>query len=148
VGLDQFPRGHEIRIDGVVVAFTLGLAVLLGVAIRAVPSLQLAGVNLNRVLREERRTGTAGRGARLTRRTLVVAQVAVACVLLVGAGLLLASFARLLAVDPGFQPAHVLTGAVNPPEARYADDAALRSFADRALERVRTIPGVEAAGIT
>ena len=148
IGLDELPRGHEIRMDGLVVAVTLCLALLLGVAIGAVPALQLAGINLNLALRDDSRTATSGRGARLTRRTLVVAQVALAFVLLVGAGLLLASFDRLLAVDPGFRSAHVLTGRVNPPTSRYGDDDALRAFADRALQRVRVLPGVEAAGIT
>ena len=148
IGLDELPRGHEIRMDGVVVAVTLGLALVLGAVIGAVPALQLAGLNLNLVLRQDSRTGTAGRGTRLTRRTLVVAQVALAFVLLVGAGLLLASFQQVLAVDPGFRPEQVLTGRVNPPASRYADDSALRSFADRVLEHVRALPGVQAAGIT
>ena len=96
LGLTDLPRGQEIRMDGVVVGFTFGLAVLLGLIIGAVPALQLTGLNLFLVLREDARTGTAGRGARRTRRALVVAQVALAFVLLVGAGLLLASFRQLL----------------------------------------------------
>jgi predicted permease len=148
IGLDELPRGHEVRMDGLVVALTLGLALVLGVVIGAVPALQLAGLDLNRVLREDGRTGTAGRGARLTRRALVVAQVGLAFVLLVGAGLLLSSFQRVLAVDPGFVAEHVLTGRVIAPGSRYADDAALRAFAERALREVRAIPGVQAAGIT
>jgi predicted permease len=146
VGLDDLPRGHEIRLDGAVVLFTLGLALALGLAIGLVPALQLAGVNMNSVLREDGRTTTASRGSRMTRRALVVAQVALAFVLLVGAGLLLASFERVLAVDPGFRPSHVLSGRVNPPGSRYVDEAALSAFAERALERVRALPGVEAAG--
>jgi predicted permease len=146
IGLDELPRGHEIRMDGTVVAVTLGLALVLGVAIGAVPAMQLAGMNLNLVLREDGRTSTAGRGTRLTRRGLVVAQVALAFVLLVGAGLLLASFERLLAVDPGFRSEHVLTGRINPPSSRYGNDAALRTFVDRAMQRLRALPGVEAAG--
>ena len=146
IGLDELPRGHEIRMDGAVVVMTLGLAVVLGVAIGAVPAMHLAGINLNLVLREDGRTATAGPGARLTRRMLVIAQVALAFVLLVGAGLLLTSFNRLLAVDPGFRSANVLSGRVNPPASRYGNDAALRAFVDRTLQRVRALPGVEAAG--
>jgi predicted permease len=146
IGLDDLPRGHEIRLDTTVVLFTIGLAAALGIVIGLAPAIQLSGLNLNVVLREDGRTATASRGSRLTRRTLVVAQVALAFVLLVGAGLLLSSFERLLAVNPGFRPAHVLTGRVNPPPARYADDAALRTFAVRAVQRVRALPGVEAAG--
>lgn len=148
VGLDELPRGHEIRMDGTVILLTAGLAVLLGLAIGAVPAFQLAGLDITAVLREDSRTGTASRGARLTRRTLVVAQVAIAFVLLVGAGLLLSSFRQLLAVNPGFTSAQVMTGRVNPPTARYADDAALQAFAERALASLRTLPGVRAAGIT
>jgi predicted permease len=82
------------------------------------------------------------------RRALVVSQVALAFVLLVGGGLLLASFQRLLRVDPGFIADHVITGRVSPLETRYRDDAALRSYVTRALERIRALPGVEAAGAT
>jgi len=147
IGLDDIPRGHEIRLDGVVIAVTLGLALLLGFAIGLVPAIQLASLNVNTVLREEGRSATASRGSRLTRRGLVVAQVALAFVLLVGAGLLLASFDRVLAVDPGFRPLHVLSGRLNPPVSRY-NEAALASFADRVVQRVRTLPGITAVGAT
>ena len=148
IGFTDLPRAHEIRIDAVVLAATLAPAVLLGIAVGAGPAVQLARVNLSGLLREEGRSGTAGRTAGYVRRTLVVAQVGLAFVLLVGAGLLLASFQRLLGVDPGFVAAQVLTGRVSPLASRYPDDAALRSYADRALARVRALPGVEAAGIT
>jgi len=148
LGLSELPRGAEIRLDGVVVAFTLGLAVLLGLVIGVVPVAQLAGTNLSEVLQQEGRSGTAGRGARLVRRTLAAAQVAIAFVLLIGAGLLLASFQALLAVDPGFRPTHVLSGRVSPNANSYPDDAALAGFVDRALEGVRALAGVEAAGVT
>ena len=146
LGLAEIPRAHEIRMDAVVVVFTLGLALVLGVVTGAVPAMHLAGMNLSRVLRDDNRTGTSGPGAKYVRRGLVVAEVALAFVLLVGAGLLLASFRALLRVDPGFMAAQVLTGRVAPLEARYPDDAALRSYADRALERIRALPGVAAAG--
>ena len=114
LGLADIPRAHEIRMDGVVVAFSLGLALLLGIVVGAVPALQLSDMNVSVVLREDGRTGTAGRGARYARRALVVAQVALAFVLLIGAGLLLASFRQLLAVDPGFP------GRARPDRARLA----------------------------
>jgi len=148
LGLSDLPRAHEIRMDGVVLAFTLGLAVLLGIVVGAAPALQLARVSLSGVLREEGRTGTAGRGARHVRRALVVSQVAIAFVLLIGAGLLLASFQRLLRVDPGFVAQHVVTARVNLLASRYADDTALRGYTNRALERLRALPGVEAVGAT
>jgi predicted permease len=148
IGLDELPRAHEIGLDLVVVLSTLGLALVLGLAIGVVPAIQLAGIDMNRVLRDEGRTSTTSRGSRLTRRTLVVAQVALAFVLLVGAGLLLASFERLMAVDPGFRPTQVLSGRLNPPPSRYSSDAALAAFSDRVLQRVRMLPGIDAAGAT
>jgi len=118
------------------------------VAVGLAPVLAVTRTNLSTAINEEGRSGTAGRGARVTRRALVTAQVSIACVLLVGAGLLLASFQRILAVSPGFAVSGVVTGAVNPPETQYADGAALRAFADRSLEAIRAIPGVTAAGLT
>ena len=148
IGLDDLPRGHEVHLDSVVVAFTIGLALALGLAIGLVPAIQLAGIDMNSVLREEGRTSTASRGSRLTRRTLVVAQVSLAFVLLVGAGLLLASFDRVMAINPGFRPSHVLSGRINPPNARYASEGELGAFVERTLQRIRTLPGVDAAGAT
>jgi len=148
LGLADIPRAHEIRMDAVVVLFILVSAAVLGVIVGVVPAMHLAGVNLSVVLREDGRTGTAGRGTRAIRSALVVAQVALAFVLLIGAGLLMASFRALLSVDPGFRTEHVLTGRVSPLEARYPDDSALRSYSSRVLERIRALPGVEAAGAT
>jgi predicted permease len=148
IGASDLPRGSEIRLDGTVVAFTLVLALALGALIGLVPIAQVWSMKLAEVLQQEGRSGTAGRGARIIRQTLAAAQVAIAFVLLIGAGLLLASFQELLAVDPGFQPARVLSGRVSPNANRYPDDAALASFVDRALERVRALPGVESAGAT
>jgi predicted permease len=148
IGFTDLPRAHEIRLDGVVLAMTLAPALLLGVVVGAVPALQLTRVSLSSVLNEEGRSGTSGRTAKYVRRSLVVAQVALAFVLLMGAGLLLASFERLLGVNPGFVPEQVLTGRVSPLATRYPDDAALRSYASRALARVRAVPGVESAGLS
>ncbi|HET7220932.1 MAG TPA: FtsX-like permease family protein, partial [Vicinamibacterales bacterium] len=148
IGFTDLPRAHEIRIDAIVIAVTFAPALLLGVVVGAVPAMRLARVNLNGVLREEDRSGTAGRASGYIRRSLVVAQVALAFVLVVGAGLLLASFERLLRVSPGFIAEHVLTGRVSPLASRYPDDAALRSYVERALARVRGLPGVESAGVS
>ena len=144
--LTDLPRAHEIRMDDTIFTFTLGLAVLLGLVIGAAPALQLARASLSNMLRDEGRGGTAGRGTQYVRRGLVVSQVALAFVLLVGAGLLLASFERLLRVNPGFVAEGVLTGRVSPLETRYSDDAAIRSYTSRILDRMRALPGVEAVG--
>ena len=146
IGFTDLPRAHEISLDGVVLAVTLAPAVLLGIVVGAGPALQLARVNLSNVLREEGRSGTAGRTSKVVRRSLVVAQVALAFVLLIGAGLLLASFQRLLGVDPGFVAENVLTGRLNPLDTRYKDDNARRAYTDRVLTRIRALPGIDAAG--
>jgi len=148
MNLDQIPRGQEVRLDGIVIAYTIGVAFVLGIVIGLIPVANVLPANLTTVLREEGRSGTAGRGARVLRRGLVVAQVAFAFVLLVGAGLLFASFRRVLAVNPGFNPDHVLTASISLPRTRYKDDAALRTFGAEALRRLRALPGVTAAGAT
>lgn len=148
LGLREMPRGNEIHMDAGVVWFALAVACLVGVVVGLVPVLAVTRANLSTALNEEGRSGTAGRGARVTRRALVTAQVSVACVLLVGAGLMLASFQRILAVSPGFVVEGVMTGAVNLPQSQHADEAALRTFADRSLAAIRAIPGVTAAGLT
>ena len=148
LGLDRLPRGSEVRLDGMAVLFTLGIAIMVGLVVGLVPVLNLRYLNLSQAFREEGRSGTGGRGTRLVRRTLVTAQVAFAFMLLIGAGLLLASFQRVLAIDPGFQPSNVLTARVAPPASRYADAQALRTFTNRFLEGVRAVPGVEHAGMT
>jgi putative ABC transport system permease protein len=126
----------------------VGLALALGVVVGLVPAQHFDGPNLGRALREDGRTGTGGRGARYVRRVLVVAEVALAFVLLIGAGLLLASFRQLLRVDPGFVAEQVITGRLSPLTAKYPDDAALRAYTSRALERVRALPGVASAGVS
>jgi predicted permease len=146
--LAKLPRGHEIRMDWIVVAFCFGLALAQGLLISLAPLVQIAGLNLNVVMREDGRTGTAGRGAGLVRRALVTVQVALAFVLLIGAGLLFASFRQLLAVDPGFKADHVVSGMAGLPSVRYKDDAARREVVARALGRIRELPGVVAAGGT
>ncbi len=148
VHIQDLPRGSEIRLDGVVVAYTLGISAVIGIALGLIPVASVLPANLTTVLREEGRSGTAGTGARVLRRVLVVAQVAFAFVLLIGAGLLFASFRKVLAIDPGFNADGVLTASVSLPRAQYAEDQSMRAFADDALRRIRALPGVAAAGAT
>jgi predicted permease len=148
LSIQDLPRGGEIAIDGVAIGFTLAIAAAIGLLLGLIPVAAVIPANLTSVLREEGRSGTAGRGARSLRRVLVVAQVAFAFVLLVGAGLLLASFRQLLAVDPGFETRSVLTASVSLPAARYKDGPAQIAFAADALRRIRALPGVTAAGAT
>jgi putative ABC transport system permease protein len=104
--------------------------------------------NLSNVLQESSRGGTGGKRVRSVRRTLVVAEVAFAFVLLIGSGLLVASFRNLLAVNPGFQPNGVITASVVIPRASYVEVADVRAFVDRALAAIRNVPGVVNAGAT
>ena len=121
---------------------------VIGVLVGLAPVARLTGLNLAQAFREEGRGGTAGHGARIVRRILVASQVAFAFMLLSGAGLLLTSFQRVVAVDPGFSPANLLTARVAPPASRYAENAAVRTFADRLVTAVRAIPGVQFAGLS
>jgi predicted permease len=148
LGLDALPRGAEISLDGWVAIYTLGLVALVGMLVAIVPVLRLRHVDVAAAIREEGRSGTATRRTLVVRRVLVAGQVAFALVLLVGAGLLLASFDRILAINPGFKAEGVFTGRISLPLARYADDQTVRAAYDRLLPALRGIPGVTAAGLT
>src|SRR5205823_13498126 len=137
LNIQELPRGEEIHLDLVVVGYTLAVAAAIGVMLGLIPVAAVLPASLTTVLREEGRSGTSGRGARSLRRALVVAQVAFAFVLLIGAGLLFASFRQVLAVDPGFNADGVLTASISLPRARYADDNALIGFTHEALRRLR-----------
>jgi predicted permease len=141
---ERIPRGTEIALGASTVLLAAGVAVGLGLLLALVPLVRPRS-SLAATLRQESRGGTAGRGMIALRRGLVATQVAFAFVLLLGAGLLLASFQQLLAVRPGFDPGGVLTGKVSLPSASYPGDAELSSWTERALERVRAQPGVGAA---
>src|SRR5262245_7208326 len=148
LGLDKLPRGAEISMNWQSLAFTMALVMLVGVLVGVLPVLALRRANLGQIVREEGRSGTASRRTRLVRRALVTSQVAFALILLVGAGLLLASFQRVLAIDPGFDATRVLTGNISLPAARYAKDPDLRAATTRLLERIRAVPGAVAVGFT
>ncbi|MDP6580366.1 MAG: ABC transporter permease [Vicinamibacterales bacterium] len=148
LGADELPGGGEIVMDGGVVALTLGLSILIGVGLALVPIVSLATTDLHATLRQQGRSGTSGRRTQTFRSTLVVAQVSIAFVLLIGATLLLASFQRILAIDTGFRTDHLMTAGVSLPPARYTDPPSRLAFAGRALERIRTLPGVVDASLT
>jgi predicted permease len=141
------PRLDEVRLDGPVLLFTLGATLAAGVLFGLAPALRAFRVNLQDALREGARGGVGKAGRRLSN-GFVVAQFALSLILLSGAGLLLQSFRRLLAVDPGFRPENVLVGRVALPYPKYAEDAQVRVFYDRLIEAVQAIPGVTAAGLT
>ena len=147
-GFDRLPSGVGLALDAPVVGFALLLISAVGIGVGLIPVVAMRRANMAQVIREEGRSGTQGRGPRLMRRVLVTGQVAFALMLLIGAGVLLASFERVLTINPGFRAANVLTGTISMPASRYKDDAALRTTTDRILERLRAVPGVEGVGFT
>jgi predicted permease len=148
LGADRIPRGAEIAVDGRVLAATAAVSLAIGALFGTLALVRVLRGDLTSIFRQESRTGSASRRAVRGRSLLVTAQVAFAFVLLAGAGLLLTSFGRLAAVDPGFATAGVLTGSVSLPDERYPKAEDVRAFARRLLEPVRALPGVVAAGLT
>jgi predicted permease len=140
--------GVEPAIHLPVLAFTVALAIVTGVAFGLVPALAVLRGNTSSFLKDDTARSSASRGTGLTRATLVVAETALALVLLVGAGLLMKSFAKLQEVDPGFTAGNVLTAQMGLPETRYPDANARRMFWSRLIEKVRAIPGVTSVGLT
>jgi putative ABC transport system permease protein len=146
LGPPELPRLGTIRIDGAVLAFALGITTLIGVLVGLVPALQVSRSGVHAGMQQVSRR-TVG-GHQLTRRALVVAEVALALVLLVSAGLLLRSLQRLFAVPPGFDAEHLVTMQVHAVGHRYDDDGSRYRFFSRALDEVRRVPGVAAAAFT
>ena len=141
------PRVSEIGVDGWVLAFTLLLALATGVLFGLVPALRLARGELHGALREGARGASGGMGVRQLRGVLVLAEVALALVLLVGAGLLIRSFDRLQRVDPGFHPDHVLSAEIVLPRARYGEAPRQRAFYRQLLDGMQGTPGVTSAAL-
>lgn len=145
LGADLIPRVLEVRLDPIALAFSLVVALLTGLLIGLLPSLQAARVNVNETLKEGSR-GSTGGGQRL-RAGLLVAEVSLSLVLLIAAGLLLTSFARLQRVEPGFQPDGVFTAQLVLPPQRYDRDK-LVAFYERFYNRLLTLQGSTSAALT
>ncbi|HEY9284266.1 MAG TPA: ABC transporter permease [Pyrinomonadaceae bacterium] len=142
------PRSSEIRLDGRVLLFTLGVSVLTGVVFGVAPAMQAVRTNVQEALKDGSNSSTLGMGGGWVRSALVVTEVAAAFVLLIGAGLLINSFARLVSVSHGVDPENVLTARLSLPQEKYPDADSRRRFHEQVLARVSAIPGVEAAGLT
>jgi predicted permease len=145
VSPDSLPRLGEITLDGRVVLFTVGVSLVAGVLFGLAPLLHLSTRSMAASLKEggHRTTGAVAR--QRLRRGLVVAEVALAVVLVIGAGLLIRSLGALQRVDPGFDSRGLLTFQLYLPEARYPDAAAAGSFYASLLDRIEALPGVESA---
>jgi putative ABC transport system permease protein len=141
----QIPRANEIGLDWLVLAFTLGVALLTGVIFGLVPALQTSKADLHETLKEGGRTGSSGaRG--WVRGTLVVLEMALALVVLISAGLLIRSFWNLQQVNPGFVPQNVLAMSVTLPMTKYREPVQRANFYQELLQRIRALPGVRSAG--
>lgn len=145
---ETLPRIDSIRLDWHVIAFAFAAAVVTGLLCGFVPAIAAAHTGVNEALKEGGRTGSAGGAHARLRSALVVTEIAVALVLLVASGLLLKSFERLRDVDLGFHADHMLTASYSLPQKQYSTQASIDAFNGRLLEKLRQIPGVEAAGIT
>ena len=143
----MLPQALPATLDARVLGFAVGLTLLVGLLIGIVPVIHILRTNLAEVIQRSSRGASSGRGVRALSSILVVTQIAVALVLLTGAGLLIQSFANALKVDPGFNPANVVTGRIAIPAAHRASDEAANKFRDRLLAALREIPGVSSVAL-
>jgi predicted permease len=144
----NIPRLDAVHLDGTVLAVALGVTFVTGLVFGIVPARQLARTDVSTTLREGGRGAHGGRASSRTRTTLVVAEVALAVMLVVGAGLLVQSFRRLMDVDPGFRNDHAVTFGLSLPNASYPDASRRATFADELTARLRANPGVRDVGIS
>jgi putative ABC transport system permease protein len=142
------PRLEGVFLDRVVLGFTLLISMASGLIFGLIPALQTAQPDTSEMLKEGGRGSSGGPARHRARALLVVSEVSLALVLLIGAGLMMKSFFRLLDADPGFSSDRVLVMVVSLPEARYDQPAKSRAFFEQVLERLDGTPGIEARGIT
>ena len=140
-------RAGEVSVDRQVFGFTLIVSLLTGLIFGLAPAWQAARLDLNEALKEGGGQGPGGAGPMRLLRLLVVGEVALALVLLVGAGLLIRSFHRLQQVSPGFNPERVVAVPFVLLPARYRDGNARAAFVEQVLQRVKALPGVQSAGV-
>src|SRR5580658_5796103 len=145
---ETLPRVSSIDLNWPVVAFALGLAVLTGLLCGLIPAFAAARTGVNEALKEGGRTGTAGSGHARLRSALVVAELAVALVLLTASGLLLRSFEKMRSVDLGFHSDHTLTAAYSLPRQQYSTQSAIDGFNLALRTQLEQLPGVQAVGVT
>ena len=142
------PRIDEVRLDAVVLSFTVLLTVVTGVLFGLAPALELSSPDLNKSLKEGGRTGTVGRARQRFRDALAVAQMACSVVLLIGAMLLVRSFVELRRIDLGFARDHALTVRTTLPQATYGNPADVINFYRTLRQRIGELPGVRMVGAT
>jgi len=148
IGARTIPRLAEVNIDPTVLAITAIIAVGTGILFGLAPGLASAKPELTEALKEGGRGSTAGTRRNRLRNGMIVAEIALALVLLVGAGLLIKSFVRLQHVDPGFNPRNVLTAEINLPDLKYAAGKPVRDFYAALDQRIHNLPGVQSSAFT
>jgi putative ABC transport system permease protein len=144
-GADQLPRLKEVQLNTRVLIFTLAISILTGLLFSLLPTLKASRPDVNEALKSGSRSATSGRGLRLWRDSLVVSEVALSLILLVGAGLMIRSFAQLVNVPPGFDPKNVLTGRISMNADAYLKPEECLAYVNQTLEKLKTLPGVESA---
>jgi putative ABC transport system permease protein len=144
-GAHQIPFSEGIGLNGPVLAFTIGLSVLTGIIFGLVPAIQVSHSSLGESLKEGSRGSTSGRRSHVLRSSLVVSEVALSLLLLIGAGLLIRSFVRLMSQNLGFNPSNLLTMQIWLPGDHYSQPGQVTNFYQQALDRIRALPGVKAA---
>jgi predicted permease len=141
----DFPRAHDIHLNWPVLAFTLVISILTGILFGLAPALQASRTDPRQGLQQGSRTTTASRHHNRLRSALVIAEVSLACVLLVGAGLMLRTFLNLAHLDPGFHQENLLTANLSLPHVRYKDEQTVQ-FYDKLEASLNALPGVVSAG--
>ncbi len=142
---DQLPRIAEVRINSSVMLFTLVISVLTGLLFSLVPTIKASHPDVNEVLKSSSKSATSGRSLRLWRNSLVVSEIALSLILLVGAGLMIKSFAQLTNVPPGFDATNVLMGRISLTRDVYEKPEERVLYVNQALARLKALPGVESA---
>lgn len=145
--VDPSGANETIRVDGAVLAYTLAVSVLTGICFGMFPAFASTRVGISEMLKQGSSRGNRGGGNRL-RSAFVVAEISLALMLLIGASLMLKSFAKLRSVDPGFNPSNILTAKLTLPPIRYNVDEKEAAFQRDLLDRLRSIPGVLSAALT
>jgi putative ABC transport system permease protein len=138
----SLPHLENIPLDFRVLGFALAVSLATGLIFGLAPALEGSGLALSETLKQAGRGATGGAGSRRIRRVLITAEVALSLVLVIGAGLLIKSFARLLSVHPGFQAQKLITARISLSEQTYQNDRRVAAFYSELLERVRSLPGV------
>lgn len=145
---DVLPRMQEVSLDGRVFLFTGAVAILAGVLFGLIPALRVSGSPLGETLKSGSRTVSGGRATRRTHNALVIAEFALALVILTGAGLLIRTLFELQSVNPGFNSAHIMTAFISLPRERFSNAPQVVSFYEELLARLRNSPGIENAAIS